>query len=163
MDLDDGDPVKIKMAAWDITWLDDLKRRQEGGRWTAKQEESSIRANMADRFLSRPVAPTWTSAPPIARPADQPPRVAEQPIQEGASMDTAVTYYQRIPLSRDKPSVVYKFYSDTARAPERYSPPDGWVPDKNLYLRLMSGVIDASDIVSEREALQIMKDLDGEY
>lgn len=78
-------------------------------------------------------------------------------------MDTAVTYYQRIPLSRDKPSVVYKFYSDTARAPERYSPPDGWVPDKNLYLRLMSGVIDASDIVSEREALQIMKDLDGEY
>ena len=78
-------------------------------------------------------------------------------------MTSTVTYYARTPMSRDKPSTVYKFYSDKVSPPERYVPGEGWVPDKNLYLRLMSGVIADDDIVDESEAMRIVKDLSGAY
>jgi hypothetical protein len=89
--------------------------------------------------------------------------VVKEFILECADMESSVTYYARTPVSRDKPSAVYKFYSDKERAPERYTPGEGWVADKNLYLRLMSGVIADDDIVSESEAMRIVKDISGEY
>lgn len=67
------------------------------------------------------------------------------------------TYYVDYLLGTKKPDGLYRFYEDENRSPEYYAGDKGWLPSSNLYLRLMSGEIDDENIVSEQEAIEIMR------
>ena len=57
-----------------------------------------------------------------------------------------------------RPEALYRFYDgDPYRNPEFYKKGKGWVAESDLYLRRMSGEIDDDNIISEHEALAIIR------
>ena len=63
------------------------------------------------------------------------------------------TYYLYRDI-RGKFTAVFRFYED--RSPEVYHKGEGWVASDYLFEKKMSGEIDSSDIISEKEALDII-------
>jgi len=72
----------------------------------------------------------------------------------------SIKYFPCIPISRTKPTSVYKFYETEDRPPERYKVGVGWVEDKDLYLLIAKGELTDEDEISEDEALQIIEELE---
>jgi len=70
-----------------------------------------------------------------------------------------IKYFPCMPMSRDKPTTVYKFYETGDRPPERYKVGAGWIEDKELYLLVASGELADEDEISEQEALRIIEEL----
>jgi len=71
-----------------------------------------------------------------------------------------VTYYKHIPSGRDKPTTVYRFFDDKEHWPELYKPGSGWVESQYLLKMRFDGEIREKDIISENEALDIIKFLE---
>lgn len=71
-----------------------------------------------------------------------------------------ITYYPITPLSREKPTTVWRFFDEDGKSPEMYKPRIGWVADDRLFLSLMNGEISDSDIITEEKAIKIIKDIE---
>ncbi len=70
-------------------------------------------------------------------------------------------YYAVTPVSRDKPSGLFRFFEDEERAPEYFKVGQGWVPDDELWLTLMSGELTDDDLVSEETARELVHSWGG--
>ena len=74
----------------------------------------------------------------------------------------AITYYKCIPISRDKPTTVYRFFDDKKHWPELYEVGTGWIPSRYLLKMRFVGEIRKNDIISEKESNKIIKVLEEE-
>jgi len=72
------------------------------------------------------------------------------------------TYYVSWVTGTKQPNGVYRFYDEAEdRDAEFYRSDSGWVPDNTLYYLLMTGEIDKTNIITESEALNIVRILDA--
>lgn len=69
------------------------------------------------------------------------------------------TYYSIASLQDGRPIAVFRFSPDQTKLPERYTFDSGWIEDKALILKLMSGDLSSADIIDEDSALRVIENL----
>lgn len=73
---------------------------------------------------------------------------------------STIQYFSCIPMSRDKPTSVFRFHEAQGKAPERYVIGSGWVEDKRLYHLIASGELTDEEKISEKDAAVIINELE---
>lgn len=71
-----------------------------------------------------------------------------------------ITYYKITPLTRKKPTSVFRVYDDKTVSPEVYRIGIGWTNTKEFWIQIANGELTNDDIIPEKEALKIIDSIE---
>ena len=67
-----------------------------------------------------------------------------------------VKYYAFVLAGRSEPSGVFRFFADKDMSPQYFKKGDGWVDDPDLLREIVKGELTDEDVISEKEASELV-------